>query len=50
MYLVSTTDVNGINQARNDDQPLLDYSDRFWFQNARNGAPVTYETLIGKNQ
>jgi GAF domain-containing protein/HAMP domain-containing protein len=48
MYLVSTTDVNGINQARSDDQPPNNYSDRFWFQNALSGAPVTYETLIGK--
>jgi GAF domain-containing protein/HAMP domain-containing protein len=48
MYLVSTTDVNGINRTRNDDQPLLDYSGRFWFQNALSGAPVTFETLIGK--
>ena len=48
MYLVSTTDVNGINQARNDDQAPKDYSDRHWFENARSGALVTYETLIGK--
>ncbi len=48
MYLVSTTDVNGINQTRSDDQPPNNYSDRFWFQNALSGAPVTYETLIGK--
>ncbi len=48
MYLISTTDVNGINRARNDDQSPKDYSDRYWFKNARSGAIVTYETLIGK--
>lgn len=48
MYLVSTTDVTGINRARSDDKPPIDYSDRFWFQNSLSGAPVTYETLIGR--
>ena len=48
MYLVSTTDVNGINRTRSDDQTPKDYSDRYWFTNALNGAPVTYETLIGR--
>jgi GAF domain-containing protein/HAMP domain-containing protein len=48
MYLVSTTDVNGLNRTRSDDQSPVDYKDRFWFQNAMSGAPVTYEMLIGK--
>jgi len=47
MYLVSTTDVNGINKTRSDDLAPLSYKDRFWFQNALGGAPITYETLIG---
>ena len=34
MYLVSTVDVNGLNQTRSDDLPPLNYKDRFWFQNA----------------
>jgi len=48
MYLVSTTDTNGINQARSDDELPKDYSDRYWFKNALSGALVTYETLIGR--
>ncbi|HEU0292882.1 MAG TPA: cache domain-containing protein [Anaerolineales bacterium] len=48
MYLVSTTDLTGINVARNDDAEPKDYSDREWFQKAKAGAPVTYQSLIGK--
>jgi GAF domain-containing protein/HAMP domain-containing protein len=48
MYLVSTTDLSGLNLARNDDAKLADYSDREWFQNARSGAPITYQSLIGR--
>jgi GAF domain-containing protein/HAMP domain-containing protein len=48
MYLVSTTDLNGINVARNDDVAPKDYSDRPWFLEARNGAPLTFQTLIGR--
>jgi signal transduction histidine kinase len=48
MYLVSTTDLTGANIARNDDAKLADYSDRYWFQNARAGAPVTFQSLIGR--
>ncbi len=29
MYLVSTVDVNGINQTRSDDQPPINYKDRY---------------------
>jgi len=48
MYLVSTTDLNGLNVARSDDVPLKDYSDRPWFLGARAGAPVTFQSLIGR--
>ena len=48
MYLVSTTDLTGINVARNDDAEPKDYSDRDWFQKAKAGAPVTYQSLMGK--
>lgn len=48
MYLVGVIDRNGLNIIRSDDRPPMDYSDRFWFQNARAGAPVTYEALIGR--
>ena len=48
MYLVSTTDLNGFNIARNDDADLTDYSDRAWFQGASAGSPITYQSLIGR--
>ena len=48
MYLVSTTDLNGINVARNDDVPPKDYSDRSWFLEAKAGSPLTFQTLVGR--
>jgi GAF domain-containing protein/HAMP domain-containing protein len=48
MYLVSTTDMHGINVARSDDVAPKDYHDRLWHIGARNGAEVTYQTLIGR--
>ena len=48
MYLVSTTDPQGINVARNDAEAPKDYSDRAWFKGAVSGAPVTLQTLIGR--
>lgn len=48
MYLISTTDLSGFNVARSDGQALNDYSDRTWFQEARQGAPLALQTLIGR--
>jgi GAF domain-containing protein/HAMP domain-containing protein len=48
MYLVSTTDVRGINVARSDQETPKDYSDRQWFMDARIGVPVSYQTLLGR--
>ena len=48
MYLVSSTDLHGMDVARNDYNALRDYSDREWFKRARNGEPVSYESLISK--
>ncbi len=48
MYLLSTTDLNGMNVARSDDIGPIDYRDRSWFQQARQGAPVTFESVISK--
>jgi GAF domain-containing protein/HAMP domain-containing protein len=48
MYLVSTTDLNGINIARSDDEANKDYSSREWFTLARLGNKTfVYQTLIG---
>ncbi|MBN1660441.1 MAG: GAF domain-containing protein [Anaerolineae bacterium] len=48
MYLVSTTDPQGMNVARNDAGALTDYSDRPWYQGAIGGAPLTFQPLIGR--
>ncbi|RPJ28947.1 MAG: HAMP domain-containing protein [Chloroflexi bacterium] len=48
MYLVSTTNLDGFNIARNDNADLTDYSDRDWFKGASAGSPVTYQSLIGR--
>ncbi len=48
IYLVSTTDLSGINVARSDDEAVKDYSDRTWYKQAISGYPVTYQTLIGR--
>ena len=48
MYLVSTTGLDGMNIARNDNAELTDYSDREWFRAASTGLPVSYQSLIGR--
>ncbi|HQE91218.1 MAG TPA: GAF domain-containing protein [Anaerolineae bacterium] len=47
IYLVSTTDLKGMNVARSDDAPLTDYSDREWFRMARLDV-VVHEVVIGR--
>lgn len=47
MYLVSTTDLEGVNVARSDANDLLVYSDRLWFQQAV-GGQSGLQTLIGR--
>ncbi len=48
LFLVNTTDLNGFNVARNDDQENKDYSDRAWYRGARYGAPVSLEVLVSR--
>jgi GAF domain-containing protein/HAMP domain-containing protein len=48
MYLVSTTDLKGVNVARNDGAEPKDYRDRLWFRAARDGTPLTLELVVGK--
>lgn len=48
MYLVSTTDLNGMNVARSDDQELIDYADRPWFLGAKAGNDITRQTLLSR--
>ncbi|HOU12598.1 MAG TPA: cache domain-containing protein [Anaerolineae bacterium] len=48
IYLVSTTDLTGMNVARSDGAALIDYSDRAWFQEVRDGAPYAYQVVISR--
>lgn len=48
LFLVHTTDVQGMNTARNDDEEPKDYHDRAWYQGAMTGAPITFEALISR--
>jgi len=48
MYLVFTVGPDGMNVARNDDNPLLDYSDRDYYKETMAGKDLVWQTLIGK--
>ncbi len=48
LYLAHTTDLNGINIARSDNKPAKNYAERLYFQGAKAGKEITYQTLIGK--
>ena len=48
MYLVFTVGPDGMNVARNDDNPLLDYSDRDYYKETMGGKDLAWQTLIGK--
>jgi methyl-accepting chemotaxis protein len=48
MYLVFTVGPDGMNVARNDDNPLLDYSDRDYYKEAIGGKDLAWQTVIGK--
>jgi GAF domain-containing protein/HAMP domain-containing protein len=48
IYLVSTTDLSGMNVARSDGGALTNYSDRAWFQEVRDGAPLAYQVAVGR--
>ena len=50
-YLVSVTDLEGINVARSDGAALKDYSDRYWFQSALDvpdASQPVLQTLISR--
>jgi methyl-accepting chemotaxis protein PixJ len=48
LSLVTTTGLNGIGIARNDGQPPQNYSNRYWFQSAKSGKDITWETSIDR--
>jgi methyl-accepting chemotaxis protein len=48
MYLVFTVGPDGMNVARNDDNPLVDYSDRDYYKEIMGGKDLAWQTLVGK--
>ncbi len=48
MYLVFTVGPDGMNVARNDDNPLLDYSDRDYYKQTIGGKDLAWQTLVGR--
>ncbi len=48
MYLVFTVGRDGMNVARNDGNPLTDYSDRQYYKDVVAGKKLSWQTLIGK--
>lgn len=48
MYLVFTTDINGMNVARDDGKDLTDYSDRQYVLDITSGKELAWQNLIGK--
>ena len=48
MYLVFTVGPDGMNIARQDDKPPLDYSDRDYYKDIMGGKDITWQTAIGK--
>lgn len=48
VYLVSTTDLSGMNVARSDAAELTYYGERLWFRRARAGDSPALEIVIGR--
>ena len=48
LYLAHTTNLEGLNIARNDGKEPKGYGDRPWFLGAKSGAEITRQTLIGR--
>lgn len=48
MYLVFTTDAQGMNIARSDGKALKDYSDRQYIKDVMGGKELAWQVLIGK--
>jgi methyl-accepting chemotaxis protein len=47
-YLVFTIGPDGMNVARNDDNPLLDYADRDYYKEVMGGKDLAWQTLVSK--
>jgi signal transduction histidine kinase len=47
-YLIGVTPADGLNVARADDRPPIDYSDRQWFKQAMAGKEVSRQAVISR--
>jgi len=47
-YLVFTLDIAGMNVARSDEQPLVDYSDQKYYRDIRDGKGVAWQIIEEK--
>ena len=47
-YLVFTIGPDGMNVARNDDNPLLDYADRSYYKEVMGGKDFAWQTVVSK--
>jgi len=48
MFVVQTVDPTGLDVARSDKSPMLNFADRKWFQDALAGKDLTMQTLISR--
>jgi methyl-accepting chemotaxis protein len=48
MYLVFTIGPNGMNIARNDNQPVVSYADRQYYKDIMAGKALSWQTVIGR--
>ncbi|MBN2004975.1 MAG: GAF domain-containing protein [Anaerolineae bacterium] len=48
VYLISTTNLDGMNVARSDNEDLKYYGDRLWFRQARAGRSPALEIVVGR--
>lgn len=49
MYLTLALDPSGTDTARSDDSISINYEDRFWFQQAAAGSPITREAVVSRS-
>jgi len=49
IYLTCTIDLNGKNVARNDNKPLINYSDKQFFKEIVDGKKLAWQTLIDES-
>ena len=49
MYLAFTVDSKGMNLARSDDKPLVNFADRKYVNDILSGKSISLETVIGKS-